>query len=590
MRRRYGNTIKGRITIVTVSFTLFITISLAFVSFFFAQSIARRSLIQSTEFNLQLVAGTIGQDIYDLDTLGRWCTINDSVTSWLSDEDSDGASSVRLFDRIQEEFRNNRANRYIDRLIVIDASFSKMIQVGNSLTGRTPVNVYNADQYFRFTKDSSRNWKSIEQDPLTMGNQIIPVMRPIHQLRTGRLVGYLYMGINTSLITDPLKNYSLKNGSRLYFTMGDRTYRISDSGFIPDTGRPLKAPATSDVTLNRRTSVTSEGDGGEKMIFVSFPANDSGVYLSQGLPAEVVSQQRYLYLPVLLIICLGVLILGLLITLFLNRTINTPVVRIRSKVDAIAKGDFSPAPEIEWDNELGDIGRGINQLSTDVVALMEGQLAAEKKKRDLEYEMLQSQINPHFIYNTLNSIKWMATIQGASGIAEITTSFSRLLKNISKGTQKIIPLREELSLLDDYFVIQQYRYGGAVSLKKEIDERALDSAIPRFTLQPLLENAIFHGIEPNGGAGTVSVRVRLSDNGELVEAAVEDDGIGMSEEAIKKVFSEENASADGLFKQIGILNVHKRIQYEFGEEYGLTVKSEPGRFTRAVILLPFRPC
>ena len=590
MRRKYGNTIKGRITIVTMSFTLFITCSLAFVSFFFAQSIARRSLIQSTEFNLQLVAGTIGQDIYDLDTLSRWCTLNDSVTSWLSDEDSDGGSSVRLFDRIQEEFRNNRANQYIDRLIVIDASFSKMIQVGNSLTGRTPINVYNADQYFKFTKDSGRNWKSVEQDPLTMGNQIIPVMRPIHQLRTGRLVGYLYMSINTDLVTDPLKNYNLKNGSRLYLTMGDRTYQISDSGFIPDAGRPLKAPATSDVTLNRRTSVTSEGDGEEKTIFVSFPANDSGIYLSQGLPAEVVSQQRYLYLPVLLIISLGVLILGLLITLFLNRTINTPVFRIRAKVDAIAKGDFSPAPEIEWDNELGDIGRGINQLSTDVVALMESQLAAEKKKRDLEYEMLQSQINPHFIYNTLNSIKWMATIQGASGIAEITTSFSRLLKNISKGTQKIIPLREELSLLDDYFVIQQYRYGGAISLKKEIDERALDSAIPRFTLQPLLENAIFHGIEPNGGAGTVLVRVRLSDDGELVEAAVEDDGIGMSAEAIEKIFSEENASADGLFKQIGILNVHRRIQYEFGEKYGLTIKSEPGSFTRAVILLPFKPC
>ena len=91
---------------------------------------------------------------------------------------------------------------------------------------------------------------------------------------------------------------------------------------------------------------------------------------------------------------------------------------------------------------------------------MERRLEDEKQKQDLEYKMLQSQINPHFLYNTLNSIKWMATIQGANGISEMTTSLSRLLKSISKGTSLLIDIREELSLLENYFTIQSYRYGG----------------------------------------------------------------------------------------------------------------------------------
>ena len=100
---------------------------------------------------------------------------------------------------------------------------------------------------------------------------------------------------------------------------------------------------------------------------------------------------------------------------------------------------------MEWDHELGDIGRGINDLSENVSELMEKRLEDEKQKQDLEYKMLQSQINPHFLYNTLNSIKWMATIQGATGISEMTTSLSRLLKSISKGTSLLIDIREEFT-------------------------------------------------------------------------------------------------------------------------------------------------
>ena len=144
----------------------------------------------------------------------------------------------------------------------------------------------------------------------------------------------------------------------------------------------------------------------------------------------------------------------------------------------------------------------------------------ERRKQELEYRMLQNEVNPHFIYNTLNSIRWMATIQHAPGIAEMVTAFARLTKSISKGTQKLVPLQEELALLNDYFTIQQYRYGGDLEIEvSRIESETLcrDCMIPRFTLQPLVENAIFHGLEPKGGHGSVLLDISTDpDTGDVL--------------------------------------------------------------------------
>lgn len=129
----------------------------------------------------------------------------------------------------------------------------------------------------------------------------------------------------------------------------------------------------------------------------------------------------------------------------------------------------------------GDIGRGINKLAGDIDQLLASRIEDERRKQDLEYRMLQNEVNPHFIYNTLNSIRWMATIQNAPGIAEMVTAFARLTKSISKSTEKLVPLQQELALLNDYFIIQQYRYGGDIEIEvSNIEDESLcqDCMIP----------------------------------------------------------------------------------------------------------------
>ena len=295
---------------------------------------------------------------------------------------------------------------------------------------------------------------------------------------------------------------------------------------------------------------------------------------------------------ILACILIGILSIGVVLMLLMNRMITVPVSRLQTRMVRIAGGDFSRDPSVEWDHELGDIGRGINDLSENVSELMEKRLEDEKQKQDLEYKMLQSQINPHFLYNTLNSIKWMATIQGATGISEMTTSLSRLLKSISKGTSLLIDIREELSLLENYFTIQSYRYGGTITMDIQVDNESLyNSEIIKFTLQPLVENAIFHGIEPKGCAGHIRIHVgyETSDNTEKIRIDVTDDGVGMTADKAAQVLRSNDDSSADFFREIGVSNVHKRLQYQFGAEYGITIESKEGEYTTMSIHIPNIP-
>lgn len=184
----------------------------------------------------------------------------------------------------------------------------------------------------------------------------------------------------------------------------------------------------------------------------------------------------------------------------------------------------------------------------------------------------------------------MATIQGATGIAEMTTSLSRLLKSISKGTSLIINIREELSLLENYYTIQSYRYGGTITMEIQVDDEALyDCEIVKFTLQPLVENAIFHGIEPKG-AGSIRIHVGYEQpqDHRNIRIDVTDDGVGIPADKAAQILTNNEENKAEFFREIGVSNVHQRIQYQYGQNYGITIESVVGEYTTMSVHLPRR--
>ena len=450
-------------------------------------------------------------------------------------------------------------------------------------------------------ESSDFRWIGVVDDPISNANheKIIPIVRPVYDEYSLEVIGWTYVEVSSRLFTDYLASYPQADDSQLFLTIGDKTYgssrRTWDDPSMPYTDfKPVTGTATLDSGTQVFSVVSPEG---EKRMLVRRPVEvegSDGWYLSQVLSRQQFNQQRMVYLLLIVGISAAIISLGCLLTVLLNKIISQPIKRLSLKIDAIADGDFSRDSEIEWNHELGSIGRGINNMSENIVTLMDKRVSDEKQKKDLEYQILQSQINPHFLYNTLNSIKWMATIQNATGIADMTTALARLLKNVSKGTSSMVTLREELDLVKDYFLIQQYRYGGSITMDYHIESDELnDCEIHRFTLQPIIENALFHGIEPKGTAGaiTVSVTSDTMNGKKVLKISVTDNGVGMTGETIEAVLHEEDSSGKNktdFFRHVGISNVNRRIQYDFGPEYGITIVSEPGVYTTMTIVRPYK--
>ena len=252
----------------------------------------------------------------------------------------------------------------------------------------------------------------------------------------------------------------------------------------------------------------------------------------------------------------------------------------------IAAGNFYEDPSIEGEDELGTLGHGINEMAVNIRNLLNQVVKDEQEKRRLELEVLQNQVNPHFLYNTLNSLKLMATIQKADGIKEMVSALGRLLMNISKNTSEKISLEEELSLLDDYVHIQNIRYKGKIKLEYHIENQAdLNSKIIKFTLQPIVENAIFHGIEPKKDAGRIKIFITCADD-DYIMICIEDDGVGITQEQIKSILTSLPVKKTRVLSGIGIKNVDERLKLVYGQQFGLSIESELGRYTRVYLKIP----
>jgi len=500
------------------------------------------------------------------------------------------------YDRIWEEYTLHNQSNYIRRLILSsDNPLAYMQMFYSSVPDRADAAslIASQDFFIPLYEASSFQWDGLVQNPFNRISDefIIPVVRPIYSSESSQTTGWLYVEISPELITSRLKAYPLESDSLLYLTIGEKNY-LCDKGTLTES--PFEYQQVSDLkgstisTSSKAMEAILSGLGKRTVLTCSLGIPD--FQLTEVLSVRRDRAQQTLYTCMIAGILFTALSFGVVLMYFLNRTIVKPVHQLRQNMDSISRGNFDKNPDIEWENELGEIGKGINDLSENVVNLMNTRIEQERQKKDLEYQILQSQINPHFLYNTLNSVKWMATIQGATGIADMMTVLARLLKNVSKRSESMITLKEELELAGDYFQIQQYRYGSSISIRYEIaSEDLFGCMVHRFSLQPLIENALFHGLEPKRAPGTITVFASSEGSGEtkVLVLSVTDDGIGMSQETIEKIMSGESLEGSDFFKHIGISNVNNRIKYDFGGSYGITITSEPGVYTTMTIRIPY---
>lgn len=553
--------------------TLILALFIAAVSYILSMRYLKENQRQSALTNIHVLGNSIDAEIHAVMTFSNWICLDSTINNYVQtvektyseDEISGRRLSMSAWNHLNNEFNIVGVRNYVDRVVISTNDgdyFLQTIAGGSALGGpNIPSKILESGFFDSLISSQTFSWHGICKNPMSKNGQppIIPIIRAIYRSDSSEVLGWVYMDIPVSVVIDSLKSFVFENDDALYLTFSEGiSYRYDGKSFVKEA-----LPAN----------------------LVTYTLPETGWRLSYLPSASALKARMKIYLLLIMLVFTVILFAGIILSFSLHRIITKPVNKLIGRLDQIGLGDFSRDSAIEWPNELGEIGRGINALSQNVSELMDKRLLDEKAKHDLEYQVLQSQINPHFLYNTLGTIKWMATIQGSDGIADMSTALSRLMKSIAKGTESLITLKDEFALLDDYFTIMKYRYGGTIELEYDIeDESLLNNKINRFSLQPIVENSIFHGIEPKGSAGMILIHT-YENNGKLC-IDVTDNGIGMTPETIRDVLDGKSKSSNEFFKQIGISNVNERIKYTFGEEYGINIKSEVGSFTTTTFVLP----
>lgn len=311
----------------------------------------------------------------------------------------------------------------------------------------------------------------------------------------------------------------------------------------------------------------------------------SGITVVEILNLDTLKNDRLMLLQTVILIFAACLFIGFILSYIFGNQVRKPIDRLVRHINRIAEGDFTQDPAIESGDEIGTIGKVVNDMTGQIDQLMRQRLEDEKEKGSLELKMLQAQINPHFLYNTLDSIKWIAVIQKNSGIVKAVTALSGLLKNMAKGFHEKVTLKKELEFVEDYVTIEKLKYVELFDLKIQMDDPNLMRAkIVKLTLQPLVENAIFSGIEPSGKNGTILIHIYSMDG--LLYLVVRDDGVGIAQEKLERLLENTEKLKGDRMSSIGIANVDRRIKLTYGEDYGLSIASEVGAYTEITIVVP----
>ncbi len=291
-------------------------------------------------------------------------------------------------------------------------------------------------------------------------------------------------------------------------------------------------------------------------------------------------------------------LLTVLILSFLSRKIAIDLVNpIKRLVDGMKKLQKGKPVDVRVDrnDELGFITSSFNEMAGEIEHLITWIYREQITRKEAQLKALQSQINPHFLFNTLESINWMAQLNNVPEISETVSAFSSLMEASIGRDDKLISLEEEFTYIDNYISILRKRFEDGVQLLKNVESEAvLEIKIPKLLIQPLIENAVYHGIERSLGKGVINLNAYVKDENLVIE--VIDNGMGIDEEELARLNKNLSMDNDTYFrtladkerKSIGMENVNRRIKLFYGEDYGLKIESEKEKFTKVVVTIPVK--
>ncbi|MDR2939156.1 MAG: sensor histidine kinase [Clostridiales bacterium] len=584
MRKKIFNGIRFRIAIIFSLLICITIITIIVISYIFSRDVLTDNSDLYTGQLLQQVTNGVDNYVEYMQDISEIIVSNRDVTEYLGAKDIYSSYSRYMKYKLSELFYSITFSRDdITNIAIFGAKDSRYIFNLNQKKMNANMPLEETYWYTSAIEAGGQpvifpsNVQNIIEDNYSY---VVTLARAIKKPVNNDVMGVALVDLNYKKIKDLCSGISL--GEKGY------VFIIDDKGDIvyhPQQQLIYSGLKSEDVDLILKSgegTLALEDNSGRAYMVKKSPATNwrvVGVTYAEEL-GIISSRIQFTYLVAAFIF----VAIALGMSYYFSYRVTKPIRGLQESMKEAEKGNFDKKVYIKTNDEIEALSNSYNIMIDKIEGLMKQIINEQKLKRKNELKILQAQINPHFLYNTLDSIIWMAELGESKNVVLMTSSLAKLLRiSINRGSE-IITVRRELEYIKSYLTILKMRYGDKIEYSIDVDENIMNKQILKLLLQPLVENSVYHGLKNRENGGVI--RITGHEEGGRLKIIIYDTGVGMTAEELDNIFKKDIERDNG----VGINNVDERIKLFFGNDYGISFKSEFHKYTEAVIIIPSVDC
>lgn len=435
--------------------------------------------------------------------------------------------------------------------------------------------------------ENKKMWKSAYKEkkgPYSVNHSDkIMLYREIFNLSRTRKLGFIAIGVEKKSFEELYSNISESEEEGIV-VLDKNGGQLLEMGKVP---KDFKKNILTEEFLNKDYREREEHFTYGKYEIICKQASRDSSILCKIEPNYSMQMEffDFAYMPLTLLLAILVGMLPLL--LIISHLITSPLNKVSVAIRKFSKGDFNQKIEVTTEDEIGEVANCFNKMVEDIKTLIEENYVITLKEKESELSALQAQINPHFLYNTLDSFYWKASEDGNEELADNIIALSQLFRLVLNQGNSEITVENEVELVSRYLQIQRMRFANRLEYFIDIDEEIKKEKIPKLIVQPFVENAVVHGFENMSTSCQVKVTGKMEEN--MIHFEIEDTGIGMSQSQIDAIWQSDTESKDYSRQRIGryaIKNIKERLALKYQENFTLQIESSVGKGTRVILCIP----
>lgn len=431
------------------------------------------------------------------------------------------------------------------------------------------------------------NWYYIP-DPTRDGEQFLSLVRSINYIDYNSSA-VIVITINTDYLQEIL------NQEQSPLLLVDENNFVIASNRKIFIGKKLDEILGPDIVHDLKPGTYSgQVDGQKSEIYIDLllpETSQNELKFISIIPEEMIMRDANRFVKLGSFVMSVSILIAIGLIFFFSRLLSGRFITLNNRIDQVAKGDFAAPIVIHGNDEIGQLSRQVDRMVKNILSLMNEVEQAqrenfelEKRQQEIRFKMLASQINPHFLFNTLESLRMKSLMKGDREIAEIIKKLGKLIRYSISVTGEMVTLQSEIEFVQHYLDIQKFRYGERLSYKLDIDPLSKHVLIHPLIIQPIVENAVIHGLQDKVGGGTVIIRTKVIDS--YLHVVVQDDGIGIPADRLRRIQKSLQHLDENNGNRIGLINVNHRLIISSGAESSLNIESKENKGTMVSFKLP----